>query len=699
LTESDEDSIDSTMSNRALAVGKVAGLGILLAALVWLVFGQTVGHQFVNFDDESYVYANPVVSRGLTWPAIGWAFTHIVSHNWHPLTTISHMIDSQLFDLKPGGHHFTNVMLHTVAAVLLLIVAYQMTGALWRSAFVAAIFAIHPLHVESVAWVAERKDVLSAVFFILTLGAYVHFVRRPTAVRYLTLSILFALGLMSKPMLVTVPFVLLLLDYWPLQRFKDARSTITKLVAEKIPLFILSVPVAVITVVIQRHGINSIENLSLPWRIGNAFVSLLTYIRQMVWPLDLAVFYPHLGDKLPLWQIAISSALLIAITAAVFILRKEHPYFLTGWLWYIGMLAPVIGIVQVGSQAHADRYTYLPQIGLYLAITWGIADFSLQRANRELILRTTAVVVLGLLTWRAWTQASFWRDSESLWNHALTVADDNDLARERLASALLDKDRPDEAIVEAQLAVNLKPDNASAENDFGVALARRGQPNEALAHFWKALALDPDLSRLHYNIANALAAKGETAQATAHYRKQLEIDPNFAEAHNNLATLLLRQGQLDEAADHLAKALQLKPNYPEAHNNFAIALSQKGRIDEAVAQWEKTLSIDADNLDAHCNLAWVLATSPTGSIRNGSMALEHAQRALRLSGESNARIWRLVAAADAELGRFDAAIDAAEKGLRLAESQNDVALIGTLESNIALFQNASPLRDIQTSPR
>jgi len=682
------------MSNRATPVWKIAGLCILLASLVWLVFGQTLGHQFVNLDDESYVYANPVVSQGLTAQAIGWASTHIVSHNWHPLTTISHMVDCQLFDLKPAGHHFTNVMLHTIAAILLLIVLHQMTGALWRSAFVAAIFAIHPLRVESVAWIAERKDVLSAVFFMLTIGAYVQFVRRPTFLRYLILSIFFALGLMSKPMLVTVPFVLLLLDYWPLRRFQTARSTISKLLLEKIPLLILAAPVAAVTVVIQRHGINSVENLSPPWRIGNAFVSLLIYIRQMLWPFDLAVFYPHSGDQLPLWQIAISSALFIAITAAVFVVRKQRPYFLSGWLWYVSMLAPVIGIIQVGSQAHADRYTYLPQIGLYLAATWGMADFSLRWPNGRLILRISAGFVLGLSMWRAWNQASFWRDSQSLWNHALTATDDNDLAHERLASALLDKDRPDEAIVQAQLAINLKADNASAQNDFGVALARRGQPEEAITHFWKALEADPNLSRLHYNIANVLVAKGDAAQATLHYQKQLEIDPNFAEAHNNFATLLLREGHLDQATDHLAKALQLKPNYAEARNNLAVALSQKGRMDEAVAQWEKTLSIDANNLDAHSNLAWVLATSPMSSIRNGSMALDHAQRALRLSGESNPRIWRLFAAAEAELGRFDAAIDAAEKALRLAESQNNVALARTLESNIALFRNASPLRDI-----
>src|SRR5438128_9010751 len=288
-----KDSIDSTMSNRATPAWEIAGLCILLTAVVWLVFGQTLGHQFVNLDDESYVYANPVVSQGLTAQAIRSASTHIVSHNWHPLTTVSHMIDCRLFDLNPAGHHFTNVMLHTIAAILLLIVLYQMTGALWRSAFVAAIFAIHPLRVESVTWIAERKDVLSAVFFMLTIGAYVQFVRRPTFLRYLILSIFFALGLMSKPMLVTVPFVLLLLDYWPLRRFQTTRSTISQLLVEKIPLLVLVAPVAAVTVVIQRHGINSIENLSPPWRIGKAFVSLLFYIRHRLGTFFRACFYAH----------------------------------------------------------------------------------------------------------------------------------------------------------------------------------------------------------------------------------------------------------------------------------------------------------------------------------------------------------------------------------------------------------------------
>ncbi len=346
------------MSDYPTPVWKLIILSLAIAGATWLVFAQTLGHQFVNFDDESYVYANPVVSRGLSWPALGWAFTHIVSHNWHPLTTISHMLDCQLFDLKPGGHHFTNVLLHIFASILLLIALYQMTGAIWRSAFVAAIFAVHPLHVESVAWIAERKDVLSAVFFMLTLIAYGAYARKPSAGRYVTMSIFGACGVMSKPMLVSVPFILLLLDYWPLKRFQDSRVRIGRLLAEKIPLILMATAVAIITLVIQRHGASSAEPPPFLWRIANAVVSLAIYIRQMLWPVDLAVFYPHLGDKLPFSQVAISLTLFVAITAAAFLFRKSRPYFFGGWLWYVAMLTPVIGIIQVGSQAHADRYTY-----------------------------------------------------------------------------------------------------------------------------------------------------------------------------------------------------------------------------------------------------------------------------------------------------------------------------------------------------
>ncbi len=689
------------MNGREPSKWTLVSVSLAVATLVYLVFGQTLGHQFVNFDDESYVYANPVISRGLSWSSIGWAFTHVLSHNWHPLTALSHMVDCQIFGLKPAGHHFTNVLLHTTATILLMIALFQMTGAFWRSAFVAALFGVHPLHVESVAWIAERKDVLSAVFFMLTLMAYTRYTRKPSPWHYLLLSILFACGLMSKPMLVTVPLILLLLDYWPLQRFETGKTKISRLLLEKTPLLVMATAVAIITVVVQRRGINSsVENISLPWRIGNALISATIYLRQMIWPDRLAVFYPHLGSQLPIWQIVIALLLLVCIMVAALLLRQARPYFFCGWLWYIGMLMPVIGIIQVGNQGHADRYMYLPQIGLLVAIAWGITDLSREWRARRLVLTSATAILVGLLTWRASIQTSFWRDSESLWTRAITVTNNNDLAHERLAGALLDKNRPDDAILQAQMAIKIKNTNASAENDLGVALSRKGQPDEALVHFRKARELDNTLSDIHYNSANALAAGGNITEAIAEYEKQLEVNPNFTEAHNNLALLLLRTGRLREAEDHLLKALQIKPKYPEAHNNLAIVFSQSGRMEEAIAQWEKTLSIDADNLDAHCNLAWVLATSPADSIRNGPAALEHAQRALTLSARSNPRIWRLVALAQAELGHFDAASEAAERALRLAQDQNNAALVQTLQSNITSFRSGMPVRDTrQTSGR
>ncbi len=354
-----------------------------LIAITWAVFGRTLGHGFVNFDDPIYVSENDHVRAGLNWSGVTWAFTHIHSHNWHPLTTISHMLDCQLFGLKPGAHHFVNVLLHSATAVLLFFLLAQFTrspssprdesvrladrsGTIRSSAFVAAVFAIHPLHVESVAWILERKDVLSGLFFVLTLLAYLYYTRRPNIGRYLTVSILFACGLMSKPMLVTLPVILLLLDYWPLTRLSGPSAR--RVLVEKIPLVALSIASAVATLIVQNEGVGLVrlEVLPLWWRIINALAAYLVYIWQMIWPANLALAYHHPG-KLPVWQIVGAAALLIAITLGAFALRKRSPYLMVGWRWYVIMLLPVIGLVQVGGQAHADRYTYLPQIGLYIS--------------------------------------------------------------------------------------------------------------------------------------------------------------------------------------------------------------------------------------------------------------------------------------------------------------------------------------------
>jgi tetratricopeptide (TPR) repeat protein len=598
------------------------GICIFLAALTWIVFGQTLRHDFINYDDPRYVYENTTITSGLSLSGIVWAFTHIHSMNWHPLTTISHMLDCQLYGLKAGWHHFTNVLLHAIAVILLFIALQQMTGALWRSAFVAAVFAIHPLRVESVAWIAERKDVLSGVFFMLTLLAYAHYVHLPSVRRYLVVLFAFACGLMSKPMLVTLPFVLLLLDYWPLDRIK---GHVWKRVLEKLPLIPLSAVSSIATLVAQKGAVGYTEELPILERINNAAVSYVLYIWQMLWPVNLAVFYPHPENRLLLWEIISSLVLLICVTVLAIALRKQRPYLITGWLWYLGMLLPVIGLVQVGWQGRADRYTYLPQIGLYIAITWSVADLTTFWRQQRTILSAAASLTIAILSWRAWAQTSYWRDSETLFKHALTVTTNNDVA----------------------------------ENNLGIVYLRRGNVDEAISLLQAAVDLRPDNSPAHENLAKALLQKGKVAEALVHYRKLRELQPGNVEVHNIVGTVLI----------------------------------QHGRIREAVEEWQNVLAIQSDNGNAMSNLAWVFATSPDDSLRDGPKAVQLASEALRISGHRIPIIFRTLAAAYAETGEFSKAIQAAQQGVELANSQGNSGLAAELQGHIALYQEHRPLRD------
>ena len=597
------------------------GICLSLAVLTWMVFGQTLWHDFINYDDPRYVYENAKITGGLSISGISWAFTHIHSLNWHPLTTISHMLDCQLYGLKAGWHHFTNVLLHTLAAMLLFLALQRMTGAVWQSAFVAAVFAIHPLRVESVAWIAERKDVLSGVFFMLTLLAYANYVRLPRVRGYLVVVLLFACGLMSKPMLVTLPFVLLLLDYWPLDRIKDQ---LWKRVAEKIPLIVLSAASSVITFLVQKGAVGQTEELPIFERINNAVVSYVLYIWQMLWPVNLAVFYPHPENRLPLWEIVCCLLILMCITVAAIALRARRPYLFTGWLWYLGMLVPVIGLVQVGWQGRADRYTYLPQIGLYMAATWAVVDLTVLYRYRRATL-STAILVIAALSSCTWVQNSYWRNSETLFRHALAVTTNNDVAENNLGIVFLGQGKLDEAISLLQSAVDLRPDNSPA----------------------------------HENLAKALLQKGQVADALIHYRKLLDLQPDNMEIHNIVGTVLVQQGRVKEGAE----------------------------------EWQKVLLVEPDNGNAMSNLAWVFATSPDQSIRNGVRAVQLAEQAVRLSGERIPILFRTLAAAYAENGQFSDAIQAAERGIQLANSQGNAGLANELQSNIALYQEQQPLRD------
>src|SRR5437870_1106990 len=695
---------------------------VFLAAITCLVFGQTLGHGFVNYDDPQYVYDNVEVTSGLTLHGVTWAFTHSHLNNWHPLTWLTHMLDWRLYERKAGGHHLTNLLLHTASVLLLFLVLSQMTGALWRSAFVAAIFAIHPLHVESVAWIAERKDVLSGVFFMLTLGAYVRYVRRQTLGRYAVMWILFACGLMSKPMLVTLPFVLLLLDCWPLNRVANHRlgvgsrgsglssqlpsqsyresdwSLVGHLILEKVPLLVLCVVSSVATFLAQGNAIVLISRLPFWWRLNNAFLSYVVYVRQMLWPFRLAPFYTY-PQTFPTWEVAASILLLIGLTAAALALRRGHPYLVTGWFWYLGMLVPVIGVIQVGSQAHADRYTYLPQIGLYLALTWMIADLA-KSWRRRWILTATATAVIAFLSGIAWVQASYWREGESLWKHTLAVTGNNETTHSLLGELALEKGLIDEAAAHYQAAVNVWPSSPTFQAKLGKALLRKGLNDEAVVHFQKAIELashrtDTERAELQSDIGNELLKKGLVDEAIVQFQQALELAPADRIIHNDYGNALLRKGRVDEAIVQFQKALDsgVEDAYaPTIHYNLGNALRQKNLLSEAVAQYREALKRAPRLVAAQDNLAWTLATAPDASLRNGSQALELATQANQLSGGRDPVILRTLAAAYAENRQFSKAFKSAKSALDLAITQRNQALVEALQHDISLYQRGLPYR-------
>jgi hypothetical protein len=501
-----------------------------LVLAVAVVFAQTVNFGFVNYDDDKYVYENPHVRRGVTADGIAWAFTSNHASNWHPLTWLSHMLDCELYGLHAGGHHLTNVGLHALTAVVLFLVLWRMTLGLWPSAFVAAVFAVHPLRVESVAWIAEQKDVLSGLFFMLTLWAYLGYVRhRFSLTRYLSVIILFALGLMSKPMLVTMPFVLLLLDYWPLGRLQ---ATWRRLIVEKIPLLLLAAASCLATMLAQQHAVVTLDELSLPLRFGAALVSYVSYLGQFFWPTNLAVFYPHPAARLPIGEAVAALLFLAAISAAAIARRRRNPYLFVGWFWYLGMLVPVIGLVQVGLQVMADRYCYLPQIGLTIAVAWSMATVgqtSLSAGRKATTVGQTflsaerkadyrpwawgsaSVLVLAGLMACAWRQTSFWRDSETLWTHTLRCTSRNDVAHFNLAAELMKQNRYGDAIEHYRETVRIRPVYPHAQRNLAFALTRQGQTQEAIAHYYQAIKYDPDDRYALNNLASLRATSPRAA--------------------------------------------------------------------------------------------------------------------------------------------------------------------------------------------
>jgi tetratricopeptide (TPR) repeat protein len=594
------------------------------------------------------------------------------------------MLDCQLYGLNAGGHHATNIILHTIAVLLLFHTLRHLTGAIWKSTIVAALFAVHPLHVESVAWVSERKDVLSAVFFFLMLGAYVRYAKAASITRYLVVVVFFAAGLMSKPMLVSAPIVLLLLDYWPLGRMRSQKSEIRgrtppvsrqwsmvgRLVIEKVPLFILSAVACVITFVLQKRATGAIPPLPFLWRIENAFTSYMIYAWKTLWPTDLAVFYPHPNDTLPTWEVIFAILLLLGVTAAAIAFRKQRPYLLTGWLWYLVMLVPVIGLVQVGEQGHADRYAYLPHIGLFLAVVWLAADVTAVCRSRLRLAVTTAVAALVILALAsaAFVQTSYWRNSETLWTHALAVTPDNDVAHNNIGYLCIDRGELDKAISHFEAAARIRSNKRDPHYDVGSAFVQ-------------------------VNLADALARKGRSDEAMAHYEEAIKLQPNYADAYYDRGSVLFAEGRTDEAIADWEKTLELEPNHPDAHTGLGNALLQKGSPKEAIAHYEKALALAPEDPHSRNNLAWVLATASDASIRDGARAVGFAQEAVQLSGGREPRFLRTLAAAYAESGRFSEAIVVAKEATLIANMQGSIDVANRLQKDLVLYRARLPLRE------
>ncbi len=549
---------------------------LLLTAVVYL---PVLRYGYVNFDDGLYAGDNAHVRRGMTAEGVGWAFGTFESSNWHPLTWVSLMLDTTIFGDRPFGHHLVNLALHLANTLLLACLLARMTGRVVPSMVVAGLFALHPLHVESVAWVSERKDVLSTFLWLAAMAAYLFHLRRPTPARYAAIVVLFGLGLMAKPMLVTLPVVLLLLDAWPLGRFCGGGRTggaVRRVLLEKVPLLALSLASSVVTFVAQQRGgsVSDFHVLPFARRLSNALVSYVAYLDRTVAPRGLAILYPHPGEGWPAWRVALSVVLLVAVTAAVVRLARSRPWFAVGWLWYVGTLLPVIGLVQVGMQSMADRYTYVPLIGIFLAAAWGLDDaFDGPRCRRVLAgAWVAACIVLALASWR---QVGYWKDGVSLFTRALAVAEGNALTHNNLAVALL-----------------ARGDDAGAER-----------------HYRLALTYDPTNAVAHYNLGIIAERSSKWSEALVHYREAVRIDPKLALARNNLGIALARAGDLPGAETQLRQALAINPRHPQARYNLGFTLQKLGRLDEAAAEYRAALEIEPSNADALDNLADVLMTT------------------------------------------------------------------------------------------
>jgi len=677
-------------SNKAVAVSegmqrRNAFIWLSLALVTCGLYLPALWNDFVNYDDPAYVTSNAHVQSGLSWQNAHWAFLTGEASNWHPLTWISHMADCQIYGLRAGGHHLTNVLLHVANTLLLFALLRQMTGATWRSAAAAALFAWHPLRVESVAWVAERKDVLSAFFWLLTMIAYVRYaneskVQGPRSKVFYTLSLAcFALGLMAKPMLVTLPFVLLLVDYWPLGRISNFRFEISNrrasgwLLLEKVPFFLLAVVSSAVTFFVQKRGgaVSSLNVLTIGQRLANALVSYFRYVGKLLWPVNLSVLYPH-PRSWPVWLIIAAGVFLAGVSVAVILAARRKPYLAVGWFWFVGCLVPVIGLVQVGVQSMADRYSYVPGIGLLIMICWGVPELSRSPGSQRIVSAgcVTALVLCMLATF---FQIQYWKNSLTLFGHAVEVTSNNYLAYNNLGFFLDHDGKMDEAMTNYQKSIAINPNYEEAQNNMGYVLAEKGRHAEAVNYYLAALRIQPGLAEAHNNLGNALAELGKSDEALAEYQRTLELKPDHADAHNNIGIALAMRGRFDEAVLHLKEAIRLRPSYASAHSNLGNAFAVQHKLDEAAREYQIALALKPDDAQAHNNLGNVL--SEQGRLDD---AAKQYTRALELKAdnpEANYNLGMVLL----QQGKRDEALKHFQEALRLrpsyAEAQRQIAAL------------------------
>jgi tetratricopeptide (TPR) repeat protein len=660
-------------------------IGLALVLITVLAFLPVSRHQFVAIDDQAYVTENPRVVAGVTVDGVLWAFRTGHASNWHPLTWLSHMVDCQLYGLQPGGHHLTNVALHALNALLLFLLLGKMTGRLWRSAFVAALFAWHPLHVESVAWVSERKDVLSTLFFILTLWAYLRYTRAtPLRLRYYLGALgLFALGLMSKPMLVTLPCVLLLLDYWPLGRWPGTPAR--TLVKEKLPFFALALLDGVVTCLVQRGAAASLASVPFGTRLANAVLAYARYLGDTFWPTRLAAMYPY-SRSLPLLAVGGAVLLLAGLTALALWRARKQPYLIVGWLWFLGTLAPTIGLIQVGAQSMADRYMYIPSIGLFVALTWGMVEGCAFLRRQEPL--AVAGMVAGMVALAAClvltrAQLATWANSERLFRHAIEVMPGNCIAWDGLGTYYSETGKREEARKCYAKAIQINSHYAQAQYDMGTLLLEDGKTDDAIPYLSAALRDEPEFARAHINLGKILLERGKLDDAAGHMAAAVRSTPDDPEAHYNLGTVLMRQSQMDEAAACFNEALRLRPRYAAAHGNIGIILMGKGDVGGGISHFIEASRLEPSNPDAHVNLglAYFQGKQPAD-------ATNQFFQALKLNPESARAHYELATVLVQTKNPAEAA-DHARRSGELAAKNGDTALAE---------KSAELLKSLETAP-